>query len=296
MASAGKRFWQMWRDRRDRVSALRIGTLGVLLFPLLKALIDRSEILHGARPLNDLIHRAGFWALVFLGLALAVTPLRRIARYGALIDVRRMIGVAAFCYIALHLVLYIADQSFDLGRVFSEITRRVYLIIGALAWLGLLLLALTSTDAMTRRLGGRRWRRLHQAVYAIALLALIHYFQQTKADVSVPTFAAGLFTWLMGYRLLAWRLKNSIGTDELSTSWLLALAVTTAVLTFVGEAVGIGIVFNVSPRRILETAFDFDIGIRPGWLVLAAGLCVAALDAVRSRMRHATPPRPVAAA
>lgn len=295
MASAGKRPWQIWRDRRGRVSALRIGTLGVLLFPLLKVLVDRSEILHGARPLNDLIHRAGFWALVFLGLALAVTPLRRIARYGALIDLRRMIGVAAFCYIALHLTLYIADQSFDLAKVFSEITRRVYLIIGALAWLGLLVLALTSTDAMTRRLGGRRWRRLHQAVYAIALLALIHYFQQTKADVSVPTFAAGLFTWLMGYRLLAWRLKNRSATGELSTAWLLALAITTAVLTFAGEAIGIGIVFNVSPLRILETAFDFDIGIRPGWLVLAAGLCVAVLDAVRSRMRQAAPTRPVAA-
>ena len=102
--------WQIWRDRRGRLSALRIGTLALLLFPLAKALVDAQAILHGARPLNDMIHRAGFWALVFLGVTLAVTPLRRIARYGNLIDVRRMLGVGAFCYIAAHLTLFFADQ------------------------------------------------------------------------------------------------------------------------------------------------------------------------------------------
>ena len=71
---------------------------------------------HGARPINDLIHRAGFWALVFLGVTLAVTPLRRIARYGNLIDVRRMLGVGTFCYIATHLTLFVTDQSFDIGK------------------------------------------------------------------------------------------------------------------------------------------------------------------------------------
>src|ERR1700688_2416656 len=91
--------WQIWRDRRGRVSPLRVGMLTLLLFPVAKALFDADTIAHGARPLNDMIHRAGFWALVFLGVTLAVTPLRRIARYGNLIDVRRMLGVGAFCYI-----------------------------------------------------------------------------------------------------------------------------------------------------------------------------------------------------
>src|SRR6188472_1429569 len=97
--TASKRPWQLWFDRRGRVSWLRIGTLAVLLAPAVKALLEADAITHGARPLNELIHRAGFWALMFLGLALAVTPLRRILRYGPLIDVRRMIGVAAFVYI-----------------------------------------------------------------------------------------------------------------------------------------------------------------------------------------------------
>jgi sulfoxide reductase heme-binding subunit YedZ len=135
-----------------------------------------------------------------------------------------------------------------------------------------------------------RWRRLHQAIYAIVLLALIHYFQQTKADVTVPTFAAGLFLWLMAYRLLAWRR----GSGELSTLSLLALSVTVSLLTFAGEAIGIGIAFHVSPLRVLDTVFDFDAGIRPGWEVLAAGLAVCGVDFLRARWyRRAA--RPVAA-
>jgi sulfoxide reductase heme-binding subunit YedZ len=103
-----------------------------------------------------------------------------------------MLGVGTFCYIAAHLALFFADQSYDVGKFIHEITHRVYLIIGAIAWLGLATLAATSTDGMVRRLGGLRWRRLHQAIYAIALLALIHYFQQTKADVTVrPDFFCG---------------------------------------------------------------------------------------------------------
>lgn len=276
---AMKRPWQIWRDRRGRLSALRIGTLVLLLLPVAKALYDADAIVHGARPLNDMIHRSGFWALVFLGVTLAVTPLRRVARFGQLIDVRRMLGVAAFFYIATHLALFFADQSYDFGKFFAEITKRVYLIVGGIAWLGLAVLAATSTDGMVRRMGGLRWRRLHQAIYGIALLALIHYFQQTKADVTVPTFAAGLFTWLMGYRLLAWWRE----TGELSTLSLLALSIVVSILTFAGEAIGIGIAFNVSPMRVLEAVFDFETGIRPGWQVLAAGIAVTMVDFVRAR-------------
>src|SRR5215813_3077195 len=273
--------WQIWRDRRGRVSWLRVGTLAMLLLPVGKAAFQLSEIAHGARPLNELIHRAGFWALIFLGVTLAVTPFRRILRYGNLIDIRRMLGVGTFCYIAAHLALFFADQSYSVGKFIHEITHRVYLIVGAVAWIGLAALAATSTDGMVRRLGGTRWRRLHQAIYAIALLALIHYFQQTKADVTVPTFAAGLFLWLTGYRVLArWE-----GSDELSTVSLLGLATAVSILTFVGEAVGIAIAFHVSPMLILGTIFDFDAGIRPGWQVLAAGLSVVVVDAVMARWK-----------
>ena len=284
--------WQLWRDRRGRLSPLRIGTLALLLFPFAKALVDAQAILHGARPLNDMIHRAGFWALVFLGVTLAVTPFRRITHYGNLIEVRRMLGVGCFCYIAAHLALYTADQMFDLGKVVHEIAHRWYLIVGGTAWLGLATLAATSTDGMAKRLGGLRWRRLHMLVYGIALLALIHYFQQTKADITVPVFVASLFLWLMAYRLVAgWQ-----GGGELSALTLLALSIAVSALTFIGEAVGIGIAFHVSPMRVLDVAFDFSVGIRPGWQVLAAGLAVVAVDVVAARMTNRVPrARPVAA-
>jgi sulfoxide reductase heme-binding subunit YedZ len=276
---------QLWRDRRGRLSILRIATLCLLLWPIVLAIAAVDDIRFAARPINELIHRAGFWALMFVLLTLAVTPLRRIGRFGQLIDIRRMLGVGAFCYAVAHISLYCADQMFDLVKVASEIALRLYLTIGFVALLGLTALAATSTDRMVRRLGGRRWQRLHQAVYAIALLALIHFFQQTKLDEWVPTFVAGLFGWLMGYRVLIWSRKTN---DEPSPRMLLALTVVVSALTFTFEAIGLGIAFHVSPLMVLQTAFDFDfetLDIRPGWLVLAAGLCVVALDIVRAWWR-----------
>ncbi len=274
--------WQVWCDSAGRLSPLRIAALVFLCVPVAVAIYDFNTEGFGARPLNNVIHRAGYWALVFLMTSLAITPLRRIARFNLLVDVRRMIGVGAFVYAATHISLYVADQMFDLWKVVSEIALRLYLTIGFTALLGLTALAITSTDGMVRRLGGKKWQNLHNIIYGIGVLALIHYFQQTKADVSVPTFVAGLFAWMLGYRLL---LKLRKTRDEPPAWVLLALSVVVAVLVFIAEAIGIGIVFNVSPLRVLGTAFDFDdlSMIRPGWLVLGAGLVVVAIDLVRAR-------------
>ena len=278
--------FELWRDRRGRISTPRIIVLLLLVMPIGLAIAAAfTEDRFGARPLNNLIHRAGYWALLFVLITLAITPLRRVARYGQLVDVRRMLGVGAFCYAAVHILLYVTDQMFDLVKVATEIVLRLYLTIGFISLVGLTVLAITSTDGMVRRLGGLRWNRLHQIVYVIALLALIHFFQQTKADIWVPTFVASLFTWLMGYRFIIWWQKTN---EEPSPLMLLGLAVAVAALTFVAEAIGIGIAFSVSPLMILQMAFDVDLenlDIRPGWLVLAAGLCVVILDIVRARLR-----------
>jgi methionine sulfoxide reductase heme-binding subunit len=275
---------QVWRDRRGNLSPLRVAALAFLLMPVGIALWNADAIVHGARPLNDVIHRAGFWMLMFILTTLAITPLRRITRLSQLIDVRRMLGVGAFAYGVAHISLYTADQVFDLVKVASEIVQRVYLTIGFTALVGLATLAATSTDAMVRRLGALRWQRLHYAVYGIGVLALIHYFQQTKADVSVPTFTAGVFAWLMGYRIVVrlWRVRG-----ELSTLALVGLSFAVAGLTFIAEAIGIAIVFNAPPLIVLQANLDFDVPldmIRPGWLVLAAGLAVAALNFVCARV------------
>src|SRR5262245_2632708 len=105
-----KRPWQLWRDAGGRLSALRIGTLAFLLLPLAIAAYDYVTVGFGPRPVNDVIHRTGYWALLFLLISLAVTPLRRIGRFARLLDVRRMIGVAAFAYAAAHISLFVVDQ------------------------------------------------------------------------------------------------------------------------------------------------------------------------------------------
>jgi sulfoxide reductase heme-binding subunit YedZ len=290
MASSVTTSLALWRDRRGRLSALRIAALVLLAVPVALAAHAFLTAGLGARPINDLIHRTGYWALVFLLVTLAVTPLARTGRFPALIDVRRMLGVGACIYAVVHILLFVADQMFDLFKVATEIVLRLYLTIGFIALSGLIALAVTSTDAMVRRLGGRRWQRLHQLVYGIALLALIHFFQQTKADIWVPTFAAGLFVWLMGYRLLMrWR------KGAPSALALLALAVVASALVFAAEAVGIGLYYSVSPLLVLQSAFEFDLEtVRPGWLVLGAGLCAVLLQLVQA-WRQKKPARTAAA-
>jgi len=272
---AGPPPWALWRDGRGRLSPWRLAALAGLLWPALLAGWTMATAGLGARPLNDLIHRSGYWAVIFILAALAATPLGRIRGLAPLLDIRRIVGVGAFAYAAVHVTLYVADQGFDLLKVAGEIVLRSYLTVGFVALAGLAVLAATSTDAMVRRLGARRWRRLHQLSYGIALLALVHFFQQTKLDVSVPTIFAGLFAWLMAYRLAVrlWWPRGGL------PPWALpALALAVAALVFVVEAAAVGFVFGVSPLMVLGTAVDFDYDIRPGWLVLAAGLCVAALD------------------
>jgi sulfoxide reductase heme-binding subunit YedZ len=277
----------LWRDRRGRISALRVAVLAFLALPVALAAHAFLTAGLGARPINDLIHRTGYWALVFLLVSLAVTPLARVGRLNGLIDVRRMLGVGTAIYAVTHILLFTADQMFDLFKVATEIVLRLYLTIGFIALLGLVVLAVTSTDTMVRRLGSARWQRLHQLVYGIALLALIHFFQQTKADIWVPTFVAGLFVWLMGYRLtMRWR--KGVPTALA----LVLLAVIASALVFAGETFGIALYYNVSPLLVLQSIFDFDLDmIRPGWLVLAAGLCVVVLQVVQSRrQKPARPP------
>lgn len=268
--------YQLWRDRRGRISYLRIVALVLLLVPVALALWAWWSNQLAPRLLNDLVHRTGYWALLFVLISLAITPLRRSGRLSGLIDVRRLIGVGAFVYATLHIGLYIADEKFDLVKVALEIVKRLYLTIGFVAWLGLLALAITSNDTMVKRLGALRWRRLHQATYVIAFLSLIHFFQQTKADFTLPATICGLFGWLMVYRLVAWRVR------EPSTLVLFAMTIVVTLLTFFGEAVGIALWYKVSPMTVLSTVFDFDLAIRPGWYVLGAGLAVCLLDLVRS--------------
>jgi sulfoxide reductase heme-binding subunit YedZ len=155
-----------------------------------------------------------------------------------------------------------------------EIVLRFYLTIGATALAILLALAATSTDGMVRRLGGRRWQTLHRFVYAAATLATIHFFLQSKIDVSEPTLMAGFFLWLMGYRVISWYGGRSLATSRRS---LALLGVGCGVLTILGEVAYFGLFTGVEASRVLQANLSLAAGPRPGWIVFATGLAIAAM-------------------
>lgn len=270
----------LWHDKRGRFSILRAVTLPILIAPLLALIYFALTHDLGARPRTEAIHELGLWGLRFLMASLFITPLRRIGRYAHLIDVRRMIGVASALYMVLHFILYIVDQTYDLSVVVSEIVLRVYLTIGFTAWLGLMVLGITSNDHMVRQLGGMRWRKLHRLVYPIAILGCIHYFMQSKLEVFEPTWISGIFVWLMLYRVLHWRFPRQ---DEFPLAVIAGTWFVVGALTFILEAIGFWIAFKASPLAVLAVDFNFRAGIRPGWYVWGVGLLVTLIGLIRMR-------------
>ena len=155
----------------------------------------------GANPIETITRETGTWTLRFLALTLAVTPLRRIARWNDAIRFRRMLGLFAFFYGTLHLLTYLwLDQFFDWAAIAKDIYKRPFITAGASAFLVMLPLALTSTAGMIRRLGGRTWRRLHQFVYVAAVAGVVHYWWLVKADIRRPRNYAVLVAALLAYR------------------------------------------------------------------------------------------------
>lgn len=156
----------------------------------------------GANPIETVNRFLGDWALRFLLIALAVTPLRRLTGWGQVARLRRMLGLFAFFYACLHLSSYIGlDLFFDWHALGKDIVKRRYITFGMTGFALLLPLAITSTDAMIRRLGGRRWRLLHTLVYPIGGLAVVHYWMMVKADIRQPMLYAALLAVLLGYRV-----------------------------------------------------------------------------------------------
>lgn len=173
----------------------------------------RSEVLLGtgalgADPVAAIEHFLGLWALRFLVLGLAVTPLRQLTGQTVLLRFRRMLGLYAFFYATLHFAAWLVlDLRIDWAGMFTEIAERPYITVGFLAWLLLVPLAATSTQAAMRRLG-RLWGRLHMLVYAAAVLAVLHFWWLVKSDVREPALYAGLVTVLLGWRV--WRRRFSV--------------------------------------------------------------------------------------
>lgn len=156
----------------------------------------------GANPIEAVTRELGDWALRFILIALAVTPVRILTGWSAIGRLRRMLGLFAFFYVILHLSSYVGlDQFFFWPGIWQDIVKRVYITLGMAAVLMLIPLAITSTNRMMKRLGARRWRQLHRLVYPAAILGVIHFFMMIKADYTEPAIYAFLLSVLLGFRI-----------------------------------------------------------------------------------------------
>ena len=174
----------------------------VCLIPLMLITWDAFNNQLGANPIEKIMRRTGDWTLRFLLITLTITPARQLLNLPWLIKLRRMLGLFAFFYALLHFTNYIwLDQYFDVDEIIKDVIKRKYITIGFACFLMLIPLAITSTNKMVKRLGGKRWQKLHKSVYAIAIGGVIHYLWLVKKDLSEPLIYAVLLAILLGYRI-----------------------------------------------------------------------------------------------
>lgn len=267
-----------WTERNGEISWLKLPFFVLTIGPGLWIIAQWQLDLLGSKPITEAIHQTGDWVIHFLMLTLAITPLRFTGRWAKLVNVRRMLGVAAAVYAVIHLLLYaILDQKLDLLTVASEIALRIYLTIGFVALLGLIALGVTSTDAMIQRLGSDKWNRLHWLVYPITVLGLIHFYIQSKLNVYEPVLMTGLFLLLMFWRVLrSYRVPTNVFT-------LGGIGIAAALLTALTEIVWYWSIRGVPMARVFWSHFNFDYEIRPAWWVLAMGAVLPVIALVRGQ-------------
>jgi sulfoxide reductase heme-binding subunit YedZ len=186
----------------------------VCLLPALLAVGDAMNITGqlSANPVEDLLDRFGNWGLRFILIALAVTPLRKITGWNWLTQFRRMLGLFAFFYVLMHFLVWLLldralaiDPAFEWAIVWEDLTERPFVTIGFAALVLLTAMALTSTNAVRRRMG-RAWNRLHYSAYAVGILGVWHYWWQVKQDIREPLIYAVVLSALLGFRV--WKRKR----------------------------------------------------------------------------------------
>jgi len=159
----------------------------------------------GANPIDVITRTTGRWTLTFLLITLSVTPVRKLSGLTWLIRYRRMLGLFAFFYGSLHLMTYVwLDKFFNVHEMLHDIAKRRFITAGMTAWFLMLPLALTSTTGWIRRIGGKRWQRLHRLIYFSAAAGVVHFIWLVKADLRRPLTYGTVLAILLAYRLIAW--------------------------------------------------------------------------------------------
>ena len=188
-----------------QLSALKSALFMLCLFPLARLGWGAWNDALGANPIEFIARSLGTWTLNFLLITLAVSPLRKLTGWHWLIRLRRMFGLYVFFYVLLHLTTYLwLDQFFDWQAILKDILKRPFITVGMSAFALLVPLALTSSNAMLKRLGGKRWQQLHRSIYVIAIFGVVHYWWLVKLDTTLPALYAVLLALLLGMRAL-WR-------------------------------------------------------------------------------------------
>jgi len=194
------------------VRAIKLLVWILALLPFARLLYLGATAQFGANPLEFVTRSTGTWTLVMLCATLAITPLRRFTGWNWLIKLRRMLGLFAFFYAVQHFLLWLGvDRGFDVAYMIKDIAKRPFITVGFAAFVLLVPLAATSTNGMVKRLGGKRWQALHKAVYAIAVLGILHFWwhKAGKNDFGEVSIYAAVVFVLLGLRMWWWARKRA---------------------------------------------------------------------------------------
>jgi len=269
-----------WQDRQRRFSTLKAGAFALVLAPALLLGYELAGGDFGFYPmlLGGLTYWSGVWSTYVLLAALAITPAVTIFRWGALIDVRRMIGVAGLVYSIAHIIVYFALRSWNFAFIAYETATRASLIAATLATIGLIALGATSVDGAVRRMGVRGWQRLHGTVYVLSGLVIMHALF-SRGTFPEQYVMSGMFFWLMLWRVLD-RYRRGADPKALAT-----LALATCLFTALLEAGRLWLTRGYAPLQTLGFNFSLDLGTPPAWTNLALGLAIALAAAARNAPR-----------
>jgi methionine sulfoxide reductase heme-binding subunit len=257
------------RDAKREFSWLKASVFALMFAPAIWLVYQVGAEQLGPVPLGGMTYWSGVWATAILLLALAITPAATILRWRRLIVARRMIGVTALAYSIAHIIIYFALRLWNFASIAHEMATRLSLILATVATIGLLALGATSVDAAVARMGAKGWQRLHNTIYVVAALALVHFL--LSPDIYPEQYLlSGMFFWLM-----VWRVLNARGQGRDARA-LALLAVAACLFTASLEALWIWAYHGYAPAATLRNNFTLDLGIAPAWQVLALGLLVAA--------------------
>ena len=258
-----------WQDGELGFSWLKASTLALMFVPAISLVHDLATGEFGPVPLGGLTYWSGVWATAILMLALAITPASTIFLWRRLIIVRRMIGVTALAYTIAHIIIYFALRFWNFAFIVNEIVTRLSLIVATISTIGLIALGATSVNAAVRHMGAKGWQQLHNAVYVVTALALLHYLLSPGLFPD-QFLMSGIFFWLMVWRVVDQRGK---GTNAAA---LALLAVASCIFTAVLEVGWIWAFRGYALREIFSIYFTSILGIPPVWTILALGLLIAA--------------------